>query len=98
MNPNFMSALILKIIDCHTIIEITLFFSEREYPNCPPPISAQQSQQNLPPRSNLITLKRPLSNTNDRKAEYYKEQNENKSKFSNKVKGLGYWFSSHRCS
>ncbi|XP_078324244.1 uncharacterized protein LOC111125384 isoform X5 [Crassostrea virginica] len=57
---------------------------KREYPNCPPPISAQQSQQNLPPRSNLITLKRPLSNTNDRKAEYYKEQNENKSKFSNK--------------
>lgn len=57
---------------------------KREYPNCPPPISAQLSQQNLPPRSNLITLKRPLSNTNDRKAEYFKEQNDAKSKSSNK--------------
>lgn len=57
---------------------------KREYPNCPPPISAQQSQQNLPPRSNLITLKRPLSNTNDRKAEYLKEQSDAKSKSSNK--------------
>lgn len=62
--------------------------SEREYPNCPPPISAQQSQQNLPPRSNLITLKRPLSNTNDRKAEYLKEQSDAKSKSSNKVKQI----------
>ncbi|XP_061164829.1 protein PRRC2C-like isoform X2 [Saccostrea echinata] len=57
---------------------------KREYPNCPPPIPAQQSQQNLPPRSNYTTLKRPLSNTNDRKAEYMKEQSEAKSKSTSK--------------
>ncbi|XP_048776168.2 protein PRRC2C-like isoform X5 [Ostrea edulis] len=53
---------------------------KREYPNCPPPIPAQQSQQNLPPRPNYTTLKRPLSNSNDRKADYLKEQSETKPK------------------
>lgn len=74
-------------------------FLEREHPSCPPPITPQQSQQNLPPRSNLISLKRTASSmsnsssaSTDRKTESPKDvtTNENKetirAKPSNKVR------------
>ncbi|XP_041368189.1 protein PRRC2C-like isoform X2 [Gigantopelta aegis] len=52
----------------------------RDHPSCPPPISAQQAQQNHPPRSNFTSLKRSASSisagsttSQDRKSDSPKE-------------------------
>ncbi|KAJ8300218.1 hypothetical protein KUTeg_021737 [Tegillarca granosa] len=67
--------------------------SKREHPSCPPPITPQQSQQNLPPRSNLISLKRTASSmsnssstSNDRKTESPKDVTLNENKESIRTK------------
>ena len=37
-------------------------YPERDHYNAPPPITLRESQQNLPPRSNYVSLKRTASN------------------------------------
>ena len=63
------------------MLHYTVFSGGRgDWPSYPPPIPAQQSQQNLPPRSNYTSLKRSASNissspapSSDRKTELPKE-------------------------
>ena len=43
------------------ITNIFLFVIERDHYNAPPPITLRESQQNMPPRSNYVSLKRPAS-------------------------------------
>jgi hypothetical protein len=40
---------------------VLFFFAERDHYNAPPPITMRESQQNTPPRSNFVSLKRPAS-------------------------------------
>ena len=64
----------------HLIVILLSVFLGRDHPSCPPPISAQQAQQNHPPRSNFTSLKRSASSLStgssaslDRKSDSPKE-------------------------